>query len=159
MHLHLQTEWEGIVVMRSKDHTKVVYGGTDDELIEKFRNSQPLIDGVEDKKRSQLKKVDMSKVIQKISKNSKRLESVPESPDVTPTKVPECVKDMLPKSSSLAKEQARTLGSIPLDHSDSQVDYLSPVGSFVRKKPNVSLFCAYKPARGNKKGKGCEKKA
>lgn len=159
VHLQMHTEWEALVVMRSKDHKKVVYGGTDEELIQAFVSSKPLLQNVENKGARELKKNDMSKVLLKVSKNTKRLDSVPESPDPSPSKVPECVSDMLPKSGSLAKQQAESLGSITLDKSDSQAGFLLPVFSFAKKKSKINLFCSKEPKlskreRGRGRGQG-----
>ena len=69
----------------------------------------------------------MSKVLLKVSKTIKKLGCVPESPDPSPSKVPECISDMLPRSAGiLAKQQTDSLGRISLDKSDSQADFLLP---------------------------------
>ena len=36
LHLKISTEWEGLVIIRSKDKKKIVYGGTDEGLIDRF---------------------------------------------------------------------------------------------------------------------------
>ena len=105
VHLQMNNEWEAIVVMRSKDHKKVVYGGggADEEIIQTFVSSKPLVQNVENKGARIMKKIDMSKVLLKVSKNTKRLDRVPESPDPSPLKVRECISDMLPRSAKFEK--------------------------------------------------------
>ena len=62
---------------------------------------------------------------------------------LNPSKVREFIIDTLPISAgSFAKQQVDSLGNISLDKSDSQADFLLPVGSFAKKKSEINLFCA-----------------
>ena len=72
----------------SKDPKKVVCGGTDAELERKFYNREVLVENLDEIKKKDMHKVDMSTVMMKLSAVGKRMEKVPESPDPSPSKVP-----------------------------------------------------------------------
>ena len=106
-HLQADTDWEGFVVLRSKDKTKLVVGGTDEELKEKFLNKEPLVNNIKDIPKRNLHIVDMSSVMMKLSSIGKRVEKVTETPDPSPSKVPDVALGMLP-----SKRQKQALENI-----------------------------------------------
>lgn len=134
LHLQITTGWEGLVVLRSKERNKIVYGATDKELEKKFLQSEALVENVDARSKISFKKVDMSQVMLQLSKTSKRFQPVPESPVVSPSKMPDCVQEMLPKTTSLSKQQASSLGDISMEQSDKQCEFSTPVGSFLKRK-------------------------
>ena len=61
----------------SKDPKKVVCGGTDAELERKFYNREVLVENLDEIKKKDMHKVDMSTVMIKLSAVGKRMEKVP----------------------------------------------------------------------------------
>ena len=133
MHLQITTGWERLVVLRPNKRNKIVYEATDKELEKKFLQSEALVENVDARSKTSFKKVDMPQVRLKFSKISKRFQPVPESPVVSPSKMPDCVQEMLPKTTSLSKQQANFLGDISTEQSDKQCEFSTPAGSFKKK--------------------------
>lgn len=111
-YLKKNTDWEGFVNIRSKDKMFIYYGETDEELLEKFKSGRPLMENVPEKSTKKMKKIDVCKVMEKVATCDTRTEAVPESPDPSPSKVPGCVRDMLP---FLSERQVAELSNLA-DH-------------------------------------------
>ena len=124
MHLQITTGWERLVVLRPNKRNKIVYEATDKELEKKFLQSEALVENVDARSKTSFKKVDMSQVRLKFSKISKRFQPVPESPVVSPSKMPDCVQEMLPKTTSLSKQQANFLVTFLWSSLTSNVSFL-----------------------------------
>lgn len=150
LHLQLETGWEGLIILRSKDKKKVVCGGTDAELEKKFYNKEVLVENLDEIKKKDMHKVDMSNVMLKLSAVGKRMESVQESPDPSPSKIPLLARDLLP-----GQRQRESLENLPIQTADSMSEYI-PVVSAKKKKVNVRLFMK---ETSSKKGKGRGKKS
>ena len=137
-----------IKIQRQK---KVVCGVNDAELERKFYNREVLVENLDEIKKD-MHKVDMSIVIMKLSAVGKRMEKVPESPDPSPSKVPQLARDLLP-----GQKQRQSLQNLAIQTSDSMSEYI-PILTSTKKRVNVSLFKTDK-SNEMKKGKGRGKKS
>lgn len=153
LHLQLETGWEGLIILRSKDKKKVVCGGTDKELEKKFYDKEVLVENLDAIKKKDIHKVDMSSVMMKLSAVGKRMETVKESPDPSPSKVPQLARDLLP-----GQKQRQSLQNLAVQTSDSMSEYIPILSSIKKKKVNVRLFKTEKSSE-MKKGKGRGKKS
>jgi uncharacterized protein HemX len=115
-----------------------------------FFNKQALVNNLDEIKKKDMHKVDMSSVMLKLSAVAKRIEGIPESPDRSPSKIPSVARDLLP-----GQKQRQNLQNLTVETSDSMTEYSPIVSSISKKRVNVSLFKSdKKPATKKGKGKG-----
>ena len=80
--------------------------------------------------------MDTCSVMAKVAETVKRMETVPESPEPSPSKLPACVK-------SVSKTQTESLNNITINTDDCSLGLVVPsIASFGAKKPRTLFSCS-----------------